>query len=139
MSPPLMELLSTLLYSLKISVCRTLRSSGGSPLIKPAVAPTMIAVGIQSLRSPSFVGKSQMSFSSCKNLAGILRQETSRSTGFGAAFVLERDFGVLLADCVCAGADETSCAGNDEISCAWLATAENVNNMTRNEAATKRG
>src|SRR5467141_3532411 len=118
MIPPLTELLSTLLYSLNISVCRTFRSSGGSSLMNTAVPPTTIAVGIQFLPLPSFTGKSHMSFSSCKNLAGILRQETSRSEGSGVACVLEVEAEVLFEDCVR--------AGSGEIPCARLATGDNV-------------
>jgi hypothetical protein len=71
-----------------------------------------------------------MSFSSCKNLVGILRQETSRSAGSSVAFMLEAEVEALLEACVCGGAVE--------ISCAWLATGESDNKATKENAARTR-
>ena len=71
-----------------------------------------------------------LSVSSCKNLAGILRQETSRSAGSGVVFVLEAEFEALLETCVCSGAVE--------IPCGWLETGENERKAVNENAATRR-
>jgi hypothetical protein len=82
-----------------------------------------------------------MSFWSCRNLAGILRQETSRSAGSGAVWELEFDVEELLAEDVCAGSDpdEVSVAGAAELSCARAAIGENANHKPKAGTAKKRG
>src|ERR1700682_6089613 len=94
-----------------------------------AVPPTTIAVGSQCFPFASFTGKSHMSFSSCKNLAGILRQETSRSSG--AIAECEADVGVLFGGCGVGGA----C---DAISCARVATGDEINARLRMVSVAKR-
>src|SRR5438045_1136721 len=104
-----------------------------------AVPPMTTAAGIQRLASPNFVGKSQRSFWSCKNLAGSLRQETSRSAGSGAECAREFELELLLADCVCSASKDISVAGSVELSCARVATGDNANQTARMGTTKKRG
>jgi hypothetical protein len=74
-----------------------------------------------------------MLLSSCKNLAGILRQETSRSEGSGVVCVLEVEDEDEDEVEVEALFEDWVRAGSSQIPCAWLATGDKV--KKRNEAA----